>query len=623
MKHALYFITLYITLICPPVVGQVNRIEPLNWWTGMKNTTLQLLVQGNGVGEMRATTNYPGVTILKQVPGDSKNYLFVDLEISAAALPGTMVLEFTGLQNQSYQYPYQLLQREQMPESFVGFNGSDVVYLVVPDRFSNGDTTNDRVEGTKEQVIDRSFPGGRHGGDLRGIINHLPYLSDLGITALWLTPVLENNMETYSYHGYSITNHYRVDPRYGSLNDYKELSATARTLGIKLIFDEVLNHIGSNYWWMQDLPFKDWLNYAGSHTATNHSRTTNQDIHASSFDKDLMHNGWFDKTMPDMNGSNSYVANYLIQNTIWWIETLQLGGVREDTYGYSNKEFLSAWSCQIMNEYPLFNIVGEEWSYNPLITSYWQSGVHRQDGYESCLKTVMDFPLQEALVASLNGRESASYLPAFNNVYESLANDFIYANPNNIMVLGDNHDMDRLFMQLNQDTSLMKMALTFLLTTRGIPQIYYGTEVLMDNTGHHKVDGLIRADFPGGWHGDTVNAFTGSGLSPKQKDMQYFLQHFLQWRKKKKLFAHGKLLHFFPTDGCYTFFRYDKGEKIMVVINHSKEATLLDLKRFNEILQFGEQAENVMTGEKMVLSDYLVIPARKAIVLDFFPSNIE
>jgi glycosidase len=423
-------------------------------------------------------------------------------------------------------------------------------------------------------------------------------------------------MKGYSYHGYSITNHYKVDPRYGTLDEYKELASKAKQKGLKLIFDDVLNHIGSNYWWMNDLPFKNWINYPDSFVGSGHRRTTNQDLYASQYDKDLMTKGWFDKTMPDMNGTNPFMANYLTQCSMWWIETLQLGGIREDTYGYSDKNFLKQWSCAIMNEYPNFNMVGEEWSLNPLITSYWQQGKVNKDGFSDCLETVMDFPMQDALVQSLNGNQSASYNAPFTKLYEALANDFVYADPKNILVFGDNHDMDRLFMQLNQDVDLTKMAVTYILTIRGIPEMFYGTEVLMDNTGHHKVDGLIRSDFPGGWKEDTVNAFTGKGLTAKQSSMQSYMKQLLNWRKTSDAVHNGNTLHFAPFNGLYVYFRYTKKEMIMVVMNKNNGSVNVDTKRLAEILNGRSYAKNVLTSETFNLSNGLTVAGKSATVFE-------
>ena len=605
-----------MALLPASVFAQIHHIEPLNWWVGMKNQNLQLLINGTDVGEMKIVINYPGVSIRKTTKADSKNYLFLDLLIEKHTKPGSFNINFIKEGKTAYTYNYSLLARQQDAEQLKGFNSSDVIYLIVPDRFSNGDVSNDVVDGTKEDTVNRKFEGARHGGDIRGIINHLDYIKDMGFTAIWPTPLLENDMPSYSYHGYAITNHFKVDPRFGTLDDYKELSVKAKEKGIKLIFDEVLNHIGTGYWWMKDVPFKNWLNKPDSFVMTNHRRTVNQDLYASTYDKDLMTNGWFAPTMPDMNGQNPFVANYLIQNSIWWIETLQLGGIRQDTYGYSDKTFLKNWSCSIMNEYPHFSIVGEEWSLNPLITSYWQKGKENKDGYKSCLTTIMDFPLQAALTEALKEPEDFYAGKGFSKLYEALANDFVFADPNNIMLLADNHDMDRLFMQLNQDIDLNKMALTYLLTIRGIPQIYYGTEILMDNTGHHKNDGLIRSDFPGGWKEDTTSAFTGNGLPASRKAMQAYLKQLLNWRKNNQVIANGQTLHFAPFDGVYVYFRYNKEKTIMVVMNKNEKEVMIDNKRFSEILKNKITAANVITGEKTAVSNPFSVPAKSALVFE-------
>jgi neopullulanase len=603
-------------VVCANTIAQINHVEPLNWFVGMKNPNLQLLVNGNNIGKTTPQVNYPGVTIKKVTKADSKNYLFLDLVIAKNTKPGIIGISFKKNGKEVYSYKYELKKREQDAAALKGFNSSDAIYLLVPDRFANGDYSNDVVEGLKEKKIDRNFPGGRHGGDISGIINNLDYIKELGFTAIWPTPMLENDMEKYSYHGYSITNHYKVDPRYGTMDEYKELSAKMRQKGMKLIFDEVLNHTGLGYWWMNDLPFKTWLNYPDKYVQSNHRRTVNQDLYASEYDKDLWEHGWFDKTMPDMNAENPFMANYQIQNSIWWIETLQLGGIRQDTYGYSDKTFLKNWSCAIMNEYPNFSIVGEEWSTNPLITSYWQSGKKNHDGYTGCLNTIMDFPLQAALVQSLNGEEAESYHTPFTKLYEALANDFAYPNPNQMLLMGDNHDMDRLFMQLKQDVALTKMALTYLSTIRGVPQFFYGTEILMDNTPHHKNDGLIRSDFPGGWKDDKAKGFTGEGLTPDQLSVQAYLKQLLNWRKKNPVIANGQTLHFAPFDGLYVYFRYNKEKMVMVVMNKNDKEVSVSTKRFAEILKERKNAVNVLTGEAISVTDSFPVAAKTALVME-------
>lgn len=597
-------------------VAQIQHVEPLNWWIGMKNPQVQLLVNGSGVGNMTPQLSYPGVTIKGFTKGNSKNYLFIDLVISQTAKPGNLILHFNENGKEQFRYSYPLLKRAQPGTALKGFDATDAICLITPDRFANGDYSNDVIDGMRENKINRAFPGARHGGDIKGIINSLDYLKEMGFTAIWPTPMKENDMPAYSYHGYAITNHYKVDPRFGTMDEYKQLSIQLRERGMKLIFDEVLNHSGSYYWWMNDLPFEDWLNFPPPHpyTASNHIRTVNQDIHASNYDKAIWNKGWFDRTMPDMNGANAYVANYLIQNTIWWIETLQLGGIRQDTYGYSDKEFLKNWSCRVMGEYPNLSLVGEEWSTNPLITSYWQRGKKNHDGYTSCLTTVMDFPLQAALIQSLNSDEKG--IPSFSKLYEAIANDFTYPDPNHILVMADNHDMDRIYMQLKQDMSLTKMAITFICTVRGIPQLFYGTEILMDNSPYHKNDGIIRSDFPGGWKEDTVNAFTGAGLNEKQLEMQHYVKQLLNWRKQNSAITNGKLIHFAPYDGLYVYFRLDKEKTIMVIMNKNNKTTKIDVNRFGEIIGKSKTAMNVFTKESFILEKGIVVAPLTATIFE-------
>ncbi|MBU3744035.1 MAG: alpha-amlyase [Sediminibacterium sp.] len=605
-------ILILLSIICLHLPAQINHVEPLNWFIGMKNPRLQLLVNGDEIGLATPSIQYPGVSIEKVHKANSKNYLFIDLIIQPNTKPGTVLIRFEKNGKTITTYPYSLLARKQAANQFKGFTAADVVYLIMPDRFANGDTNNDVIAGMKENRVNRSQPGGRHGGDIQGIIQHLDYIQQMGYTAIWCTPMLENNMAGYSYHGYSITNHYKVDPRYGTMEDYISLSAKAKEKGIKLIFDEVLNHCGSEHWWMKDLPFPNWINKADSFQLSTHRRTTNQDPYAAAYDKDLMTRGWFDKTMPDLNGENPYMANYLIQRSIWFTETLQLGGIRQDTYGYSNKKFLQQWSCRMMEEYPAFSMVGEEWSYNPLIESYWQKGKMNHDGYQSCLNTVMDFPLQQALTEGIREQEQPYASNGFTRMYEALANDFAYANPNQMLVFGDNHDMDRLFTQMKGDIALTKMAITYLLTIRGIPQFLYGTEILADNSRHLNDHGYIRIDFPGGWNGDSSNAFSGKGLTAEQLDMQMFMKKMLNWRKQHPAIYSGSTLHFAPFEGMYVYFRYNKAETLMVVMNRNTNATVLTTERFKEILANKKMVLPIFSDEKLSVSQPISIPGKSA-----------
>lgn len=593
---------------------QVERIEPMNWWVGMKNQALQLLVHGEKIGEATPIINYAGVNIKKISKGESLNYLFIDLEISKTTKPGSFPIIFRKGGKTVSSYNYTLLPRAKDAGQLKGFTSSDVIYLITPDRFANGDVSNDVVSSMREKKIDRKNDYGRHGGDIRGIIDHLDYIADMGYTAIWPTPLLENDMPGSSYHGYAITDYYKVDPRFGTFAEYKELADKAKQRGLKLIFDGVVNHSGSYYWWMNDLPFHNWVNYPDSIQITNHRRTVNQDMYASAADKELMVKGWFVKQMPDLNQQNPFLAAYLIQNSIWWIETLGLGGIRQDTYPYSQKKFLEQWTCQIMNEYPNFSIVGEEWSTNPLIASYWQKGKQNNSNYNGCLKSTMDFPMQSILVQALT--EPETWDKGFPKLYEGLANDFVYANPKDLLVFGDNHDMDRLFTQLKNDPDLMQMALCYLLTIRGIPQIYYGTEVLIENTSKPGDHGLIRTDFPGGWKDDTVNGFTGTGLTKDQQRIQSLLKTLLNWRKNKQVIHNGNTMHFAPAKGVYVYFRYDKKETVMVVMNKNTESTSINTNRFAEIVNNKKQAINVLTGEQFLFGSELSLPSKATLILE-------
>jgi glycosidase len=583
----------------------------------MQSTELQLLVKGKEIGSLTPAITYDGVRIKKVHAADSPNYLFIDLEISANAQAGKFEIRFNKGKKTKEQYTYELKERTRPESHFKGFDASDVIYLITPDRFANGDPGNDSVEGLLEQGTDRSAPFGRHGGDIAGIIEHLDYLQEMGFTAIWPSPLLENNMPQWSYHGYAITDYYQVDPRFGSNEDYIKLAEEARKRGMKLIFDGVANHCGSKHWWMEDLPFKDWINFQQSDSVvvTNHKRTVNQDAYAAEIDKARLSGGWFVPTMPDLNQRNPFMSNYLIQNNLWWIETLGLGGIRQDTYPYPYKDFLSDWTCRIMEEYPDFNIVAEEWSTNPLIVAYWQAGKENPDGYTSCLKSVMDFPIQEKLVQALNENDQ-EWGKGLNTLYDALANDFVYADPHNIMVFGDNHDMDRLITQLEGDHKKMAMALTYLLTIRGIPQIYYGTEVLIHNDGYPGDHGIIRTDFPGGWAGDRTSAVEEQNLSIEQAAIKDYLKKLLNWRKNQPAIHHGQTKHFAPQDATYTYFRYTDEAMVMVVLNKNEQASQIDPAHYAEMLKGHTSGINIMSGKPVNLQVPITVPAMSALVVE-------
>jgi glycosidase len=614
-----YFKLIALILICTYSLGhaQIERVEPPNWWVGMENNKLQLLVKGQDIGSYTPTMDYPAVKITQVHQADSPNYLFIDLEIGRLARPGTFTITFNRGRTDKLEWPYTLKTRNKGSSALKGFDASDVIYLITPDRFANGNPDNDIVEGTRQMEMDRSKTYSRHGGDIQGIIDHLPYLKEMGFTAIWPSPLLENDMPEWSYHGYAITDYYKVDPRFGTNEDYIRLADEARKLGIKIIFDGVANHCGSSHWWMTDLPFNDWINFqqADSVVVTNHRRTVNLDPYAAEADRAVMTGGWFVPTMPDLNQRNPFMAEYLIQNNIWWIEVLGLGGIRQDTYPYPYKDFLTDWTCRIMTEYPDFNIVGEEWTGNPLIASYWQAGKHRKDGYESCLKSVMDFHTQEELAKALT-TDDAEWDGGLMKLYKALANDHAYADPNNLLVFGDNHDMDRIATKLNRDPELIRMALAYLSTIRGIPQFYYGTEVLMHNDDAPGDHGTIRSDFPGGWEGDAVNARTKEGLSQEQINTQRYLKSLLNWRQNEPLIHTGSLKHFVPKDGTYVYFRYDDNKVIMVALNKNDKPMTLDSSRFAEVIGGKRSGKNVLSGKPMNIEKTITLPAKQALILE-------
>lgn len=601
------------------VRNDIERIEPPHWWTGLNNTQVQLLVKHPNISEATPIINYAGVSIEKVHKADSPNYLFLDLNISESTKAGQFNIHFKFNEEKELVQTYEVKARLKEATDYQGFDSTDAIYLITPDRFANGDTSNDINQNLKEKAINRKDDYARHGGDLRGIIQHLDYIEEMGFTQIWSCPLLTNDMERSSYHGYAMTDFYQVDPRYGSLEEYQELALKAKEKGIGLIMDQVANHCGSEHWWMQDLPFKDWVNQQDSFennkplNNSNHRRTSNQDLYAAKRDKIEMAEGWFVPTMPDLNQRNPFMANYIIQNSIWWVETLNLSGIRQDTYPYPDKTFMSNWAGAIMNEYPNFSIVGEEWSTNPLLIAYWQEGHDNKDGYDSNLRSTMDFAMQKNTVDALN--EDEKWDTGLVKIYEGLANDFAYASPKDIMAFPDNHDMSRIFTQLKGDVPNTKMALSYLLTLPRIPQIYYGTEILMHDFEKPGDHGLIRTDFPGGWEGDIVNAFSGEGLTDAQKDMQLFLKKVLNYRKSSDAIHNGKTIHFAPFMGTYFLFRVIEGETFVHIINKNEEPITIDLNRYEEVGLNGKTLKNIITGETFKWQDEIILSERGSVIL--------
>jgi glycosidase len=613
MKLKLLFALLLISVALMAQEVKLDRVEPPSWWIGFKNASLQLLVHGTNIGKTTPTVNYPGVVLELTQVTENPNYLFINLTISATAKPGKVKIDFILDGKSVVDYLLPLQARKPGSAERKGFSSADVIYLVMPDRFANGDPSNDNVSGMVE-AADRSNSGGRHGGDLKGLTDHADHLKNLGVTAVWCTPMLENNMEKYSYHGYSITDHYRTDPRFGSNGDYFRFCDKLHANGMKIIMDMVINHCGSGHWWMKDLPSHDWINEFPKFTRTNYRVGTSTDPYLSDYDSNIFQTGWFDKTMPDLNQHNPYLAKYLIQNSIWWIEAAGLDGIRLDTYPYSFKDFMAEWDKAVLLEYPHFNIVGECWFTMPDGIAYWQKDSPNKDGYNSYLPAVIDFAMYDAL--RLSFMEKDGWNTGIPRLYEILSQDFVYPDPNQVLTFADNHDVDRYLSTQGQDIRRLKMAMAFLLTSRGIPQIYYGTEALL-TMQDDKNDGMKRADFPGGWAGDTVNAFTGKGLSAEQKDFAQYLQRLLNWRKDQAVIHTGKLTHYIPVEGVYVYFRHNAGKTVMVAMNNNdKEAKTIDRSRYIEFLGSFNTGTDVITGQKLTDLWNIVVPPESALILE-------
>ena len=618
------FTTLFFLVLINNTNAQIDVIHPPNWWIGFETQNLQLLVKGNNIGEYEVGIDYPGVDIKKIHKADSPNYLFIDLHISNTTLPGIFKIKFNKGQKE-LTHNYKLENRRIQINQSEGFDSSDVIYLITPDRFANGDYSNDIIKGLKENKINREDNYARHGGDIIGVTQNINYIKEMGFTSIWLNPVLINDMKEGSYHGYATTDYYTPDPRFGSMDDYLDFSEKASQNGIKLIKDIIVNHCGLYHWWMDDLPFKDWLNfqevYLESSDETiekntvysNHRRSTIQDIYAADVDYRGMLDGWFVPTMPDLNQRNKFMAEYLIQNSIWWVETLNLSGIRQDTYPYAEKKFLSEWAGRIMNEYPKFNIVGEEWSYNPIRIAYWQDGNNNKDGYKSNLKSTMDFAMQKAIFEGIYEKEN--WDTGLIKIYESLANDFYYNDPNSLLVFNDNHDMSRIYTQMKEDISKTKMAVGLILVLPRIPQILYGTEILMEDTANPGDHGLIRTDFPGGWKNDESNAFSGENLKNDQLEMQNYLKTILNFRKNSKAIHYGQTIHFAPIEGVYLISRQNDDETVIYIINKNKSDKELNLDRFNQLGVNNIIFTDVYTNEKYKWSNSITLKKNSSIIL--------
>ncbi len=595
----------------------VTNIEPPYWWVGMASDTLQLMVEGAGVADAALSVDYPGVKVLEQVRPDSPNYKFIYLQIAPDAQAGTMKLNFS-LDGRKQTCDYELRNRAKAPEEHVGFSAEDVLYLLMPDRFAAAETdpvaSEQAFKGLNHPVRpDRSNPNRRHGGNLKGIEQRLDYLKDLGVTAIWVCPVLENDMPGGSYHGYATTDYYRVDPRFGTNDDWNHLIAEAQKRGIKVVMDMIFNHAGSGHRWMKDAPFGDWFNHPEGGVNTNYRLSTIHDPYVSDYDLDRTVNGWFVREMPDLNQRNPHLMKYLTQNSIWWVESSGINGIRMDTYPYADQHGMAGWAEAVMREYPNFNIVGECWYGNEAGSAFWQSG-SRLNPNETHLPTVMDFKLSidahkmfEAQTDPWNG---------LNHLYDHLALDYLFPDPQHILTFFDNHDTDRLLLEEPEDLGWWKQAMTFLLTSRGIPQLYYGTEILM-NGSKEGSDGFVRRDFPGGFPGDETDAFTPQGRTELQNEAWDYLSLLLRWRRDvaNDIVAHGKLKHFMPQHGLYIYERKLGDRRIIVILNGNDSDQTVEMDRTLEILPYGTALPDLISGETITIEPEMTFKPRQVMIL--------
>lgn len=594
----------------------ITRIEPENWFAGMKNPQVQLMVYGHNIREAQVSTDYPGAKIDSLVRLDSPNYLLIYINLNGAK-PGNMPLTFTQGGSKK-RVMYAIKPRTMQGEDRKGFTNADVLYMLMPDRFANGNPKNDVVKGMRDELCNRNEPSLRHGGDIEGIRQHLDYFKELGVTALWFTPLLENDRPAdegkYStYHGYATTNYYRVDPRFGTNDDYKALVSEAHQKGLKVVMDMIFNHCGDYHPWNLDAPSKDWFNNPNYGLQTSYKLTPVLDPYASKVDMRETVDGWFVKSMPDLNQRNPHLMRYLIQNSEWWIETVGIDGIRMDTYPYADRDAMALWMKTLNDEYPNFNTVGETWVTEPAYTAAWQKD-SKLSKTNSNLKTVMDFAFFDRLSMAKH-EETDDWWKGLNRIYNVLCYDYLYTNPSSVMAFIENHDTDR-FLGNGKDSTALKQAYALLLTMNRIPQLYYGTEVLMNGT-KEVTDGNVRKDFPGGFPGDTHNCFTREGRTRAENAMFDWTSRLLHWRQGNEAIAKGKQTQFIPWHGVYVLARQYKGKNVMTILNGKRQTAKMEVGRYAEIIGTHTTARNVITGQAVDLSKDIELTPRETLIIEF------
>lgn len=607
-------LSLLIFFISLNLYSQIDKVEPPFWFAEMHNPELQIMFYGKDIAQNDVTVSN-SIVIKKTLKTENPNYIFVTIDTRNVA-PQDIIFTFSKNKKNSFTQKYSLKQRKTNSANRKSFDASDMIYLIMSDRFANGNTKNDSDKSVTEKN-NRAMPNGRHGGDIAGIIQNLDYIQELGATALWPTPLCEDNDPQGSYHGYGQSDVYKIDPRFGTNEEYLKLSSELHKRHMKLIKDYVTNHWGAQHWMVKDLPTYDWLHQFPGYAQTNYRMTTQFDTNASDIDSKMCMDGWFVKSMPDLNQSNPLTLTYLIQNAIWWIEYADLDGFRVDTFSYNDKVGIAKWTKAITDEYPNFNIVGEVWMHDQAQMAYWQkdSKIGAIDSYNSNLPSVMDFTLMDALTASIN-EDKAVWNKGIIGVYENFTNDFLYPNINNIMTFAENHDTNRINSIYKNDLKKYQIAMTILATVRGIPQLYYGSEIGMDGDKDKKGDADIRHDFPGGWANDTNNAFIKSGRTEKQNQYFDYTATLFQWRKTNEAVHFGKMKHYIPENNLYVYFRYTDRKTVMVIINNNIESQNIKTSRFQESIQHFTEGKDIISNKIVNLNNEISIDGKSSLILE-------
>lgn len=615
MKKILLFTTccLVLALAASAQIPALERVEPMFWWVGMHNPNLQLIVHGDHISSRNVELNYAGVKLEAVHKVENPNYLFLDLRISSATKPGTFPIKFVKAGQKALSYTYALKQRDRSPGRAQGVTDKDLIYLIMPDRFANGDPSNDSYPNMRETGVHRDSMYSRHGGDLQGIMNHLDYLKDLGVTAIWLTPEIENDEPRASYHGYAVTDHYKIDPRYGTNELYKKFVEKCHSMGLKVIKDLVHNHAGTEGYTILDMPMKSWVHQWPKYTTSNFRDMAVMDPHASAIDRKIMLDGWFDHRMADMNENNPYVQNFLTQNHIWWVEYAGVDGFRLDTYPYNDPQYMAKWAQDVKAEFPHLSIFGETLVWSAADQAYFTQGNTVNQGFDTHLPGVTDGVVKDAIYEALNSREG--WTEGVNRLYAVMAQDFLYQDATRNVVFLDNHDMSRLLSMVGENIAKYKSAMAMLMTLRGIPQMYYGDEILMKNFSNP--DGLVREDFSGGWPGDKADKFTAAGRSEKENDAFNYVRKLANYRKNTPALQTGKMMQYIPEKGIYVYFRYDKNKTVMIAYNSRDKEQTTSAQRYTERVKNTAKAKNVITGEMVDLSGF-TIPAKSTLVLELF-----